>query len=576
MAYISKTDMKGNCNADTADAPGQPADTKFIAPGEDISTEIANRPHLQLAENCDILKVETDKLSNDKGVFVNEKFTLSSPSNTIDVDPTGGAGGDINFTGQILIGDTTDSSMSGAVYEMLWRVVDESLDEIILNNNIVRVIAASPGPTIGWYNSGIVTFTLNETLPAGTYRFVFVRDRALGSVQISDWLRDQHCHQGIWGEVKTRDAVLQAQIDSLLTMAKENAWRTAKLRAVNLYERVDILGAIASFQIKGYALKPASGDNNHIWVLVGDDTTAARYGRTVQTPRDIPWTGGTLGTNDRMNDVKYADSPSFDGFVAVGRISAASGAAVETSTNGSTWTAQTLTGTVAGDEAHTVVYDDVNDKWVVCGEITTTPAGWIKYAADPTGAWSTPTLPAGIESLVHMAYNGNGIIMACGKKTGTPDVPVVIRSTDGGVTWTEVLVAGTLDTEFQNIAYSAYHDRWAVSSGQDYHYYSDDPNGDSWTQGVRHYNTNTAMLFDETGLLVSYGGAGFIDVSTDLGATWQSLYWNREDGSSGPFFGGSDHPNSIAYIGGMWLLALDNVDHILISHVSEGWGNFYV
>jgi len=575
MAFISKSNMKGNCKADTADAPGQPADTKFIAPGEDISTEIANRPHLQLAENCDILKVETDKLAVDTAVFLNEEFTLGAPANTVVVDPTGGAGGDINFTGKVLIHDGTDSSYSP--YRM-WRITDQLHSEVIVNDVIVRVTNINPSAVgQGFYDAGLVTFTLNETLPAGSYRLVFARDRQRGSIDISDFVRHQHRHKNIWDEVKSRESALQAQIDSLVSVARENGWRTAKIRALNLDERVDVLGGVASFQIKGFALKPAGGDGLHDWVLVGDDGTTARYGNTSQSPRDIPWNTGSLGTNDRMQDVKYADSPSFDGFVAVGRIDASTGAAVETSTNGSTWTARTLTGTVAGDIATSVVYDDVNDKWVICGEIPGTPAGWVKFAADPTGAWSDPTtFPAGIESLVHMAYNGNGIIMACGRKTGTPDVPVVLRSTDGGDTWTEVLVAGTLDTEFKNIAYSAYHDRWAVSSGQDYHYYSDDSNGDSWTAGTRHYNTNSAMLFDETGLLVSFGGGGFIDVSTDLGATWESLFWNPADGSSAPFFPLAAHPNAIAYLGGYWLVPTQDEDHFLLSLASEGWGNYYV
>lgn len=574
MAYIDKATMKDACNADAGDAPGMNADCKFIAPGEDISTSVANRPHLQLAENCDVLKVETDKLSVDIAVFLNESFTLAAPANTIVVDPTGGAAGDINFTGKVLIDDGTDSSYNTYNH---WRVTDGNHSEVVVNDNIVQITNVNPSAVgQGFYDGGVVTFTLNETLPAGTYRLVFARDRQRGSVAISDDVRHQHRHENLWDEVKTREAALQAQITALESALQVTQRTTGLMRALNTVWHKDIIGGISGFEFNSFAYEPvhAQGDLSK-WVAVGDDGTTARHAYEDNNP--IPGSGGwNTGAFspvcDEMQDVVYADGINLDGFLAVGRVSGA-GAALF-SGPGSSWTDRSanLAKTGVGNRATAVLYDPVHSWWIVCGEDTSGPTGWIRRSQNPTSVWSDPTtFPSGIESLMHMAIATDGRILAVGRKTGVPDEAVVLKSSDGGDTWTEVF-STDVDTEFSFVAYSPYHDRWAVGVG-DEHWYTDDDTDTSWVQGGRHWTTNAAMAFDEFGTLIAIGGGGFYDISYDLGATWSGFWW-REAGAGTPYFP-TNAPNCMKLLGGVWLTGVQDSDDILISHFSGTFGEPY-
>ena len=169
MAYIDKTTMLNSCYADTGDAPGMDPGCKFIAPGEDISTEVANRPHLQLAENCDVLKatIERDIAAPE----IISGTTGLSDTNTITIDGS---------TTAVFVGDAGYSN-DQASRDKLCQLTDADGAEMIaadgteIKCSAIEVSAADVIGT-GFSSSASIVFTFSGDIRALTaYRLTIGR-----------------------------------------------------------------------------------------------------------------------------------------------------------------------------------------------------------------------------------------------------------------------------------------------------------------------------------------------------------------------------------------------------------------
>jgi len=187
--YVDRNTMKGNCQVDSTgtypneiadDAPGQPAGCKFIAPGEDITSAIANRTRYQLAHNCDIIKGPMDVL---KAIGEVGAFTVTGGgTGSVTVDPTDGGSSDVNFDGYLYLGDTSGWPTGQEGRNLLFGLMDENYDQVEVGGVPVVVSAVSQSIPGGFYNGGIVTLTLSDTIPDGNYRLAFARDTTIATL----------------------------------------------------------------------------------------------------------------------------------------------------------------------------------------------------------------------------------------------------------------------------------------------------------------------------------------------------------------------------------------------------------
>jgi len=191
--YIDRLTMKGSCDADISgtyptsdhanDAPGQPVGCKFLAPGEPATTARANRTRYQLAHNCDILKGPLDAM-----LAVGRVAALNSfgPASSITINPLATGGSDVEFStaGYLYVGNATDYSNNQESRDTLFQLLDEDYNEVLVGGAEVKVTDVSPAgaqPGNGFYNAGVVTLTLSDTIPSGNYRLVYARDTTLAT-----------------------------------------------------------------------------------------------------------------------------------------------------------------------------------------------------------------------------------------------------------------------------------------------------------------------------------------------------------------------------------------------------------
>jgi hypothetical protein len=179
--YVNAATLLDTCDADTGDTPGKSLDCKFLGQSEEATTDVANRPHLALAENMDNLKIPLDSQ-----VAITQVAPLTAFSGTtITIDPTGGAA-DISFssagylyTGNVSYSDTQENR------DTLYQLLDEDYNEVMVEGEEVKVASASPAgadPGNGFYNTGLVTLTLNKSVPSGNYRFSYSRESTLATL----------------------------------------------------------------------------------------------------------------------------------------------------------------------------------------------------------------------------------------------------------------------------------------------------------------------------------------------------------------------------------------------------------
>lgn len=281
--YVDRNTMKGSCqvsltgtypNSDEVeDTPGQPAGTKFLGPGEDISTRIANRTRYQLALNCDVLK---DRLDSMIAVAKVERLVGFS-GDTITIDPTNGGGHTIDFDGYLYVGNSTDYTYDQPSLDTLFQVLDDQFNEVLVDGEEVRVNVVAPvgaQPGNGFYDAGVVTLTLNHPLPSGNYRLAYARDGSLATLP--------------------DDALIRADIRGLHEAAAESAFKSAMVVAEDTtLGPADFIGASALESALQYA--NALGGGCVIFVRPGNYTFSGSFDLTADNVKVLGASANLIG-----------------------------------------------------------------------------------------------------------------------------------------------------------------------------------------------------------------------------------------------------------------------------------------
>ena len=325
------------------------------------------------------------------------------------------------------------------------------------------------------------------------------------------------------GSAKDHMLVLAGEVEKLRIASREASLQ----RSLNVVDGVvDVFGGITGAQIVASAAVPSSNYRNtsFFYLLGQNDSTGVGYIVRLQyLPNDVwatPVTGSITGSAwGETNDIHYGFNYTIDDdyLVAVGRITASGGAAVAYSAVPNTnLTGGTVTGhTGAGDSARAVIWDHINEYWVIGGTDGTN--GWIaRQASIPTGTWSAPTTFPGSTTVINgLGYDGNGTLMAT---TRIPTNGVILKSTDGGDTWSTVL-SNSGAFEFYGVHYNILLGMWFAMDAFGYVWRSDD-GGTSWVKGANHVDSSSLVLaVDDSGVLYSVYGS-FVGYSVDLGDTW--------------------------------------------------------
>lgn len=170
--YLDSATLQGTITPNMSAPPGEAADVAWIKNGENAEQTITNRPHKAIADNCDILKERLDD-----EIAITQTAALTTFSGTsLTIDPTNGGGSDINFSGTLYLGTGYTDNQENR--DTLFQFLDENYNEVMVDGNEVKVSAVAGGTVgSGFYNSGIVTLTLSETVVSGNYRLRY----AIGS-----------------------------------------------------------------------------------------------------------------------------------------------------------------------------------------------------------------------------------------------------------------------------------------------------------------------------------------------------------------------------------------------------------
>lgn len=145
--------------------------SRGFAPGEDALSKNFNRSAFALAENDEYLGdilVKQELAYNEVGALTT--FT----GNSIDIDPSGGAAGDINYTGSLYLGDSGWLTGQEAL-DTIFQLLDENYNEVLVDGVEVKVTSLTGGAVGGGFVSTLVTLNLNKTLPSGNYRVAYGR-----------------------------------------------------------------------------------------------------------------------------------------------------------------------------------------------------------------------------------------------------------------------------------------------------------------------------------------------------------------------------------------------------------------
>jgi hypothetical protein len=148
---------------------GPNSGTSMVAFGEDFTSEFANRGFRALSQTTDAFD---EWLNADHPLAFLHQVTLTVPSNTVTIPS-------LTYLGP---SGTTLNSTNLPKY---FRILDESLDEVVFDDNEVVVaqsctVATSPTPP---YTSGSETLTLNRTILAGTYYILCSRRRSIATAE---------------------------------------------------------------------------------------------------------------------------------------------------------------------------------------------------------------------------------------------------------------------------------------------------------------------------------------------------------------------------------------------------------
>lgn len=226
--YNDRAALRGTITSFTTSPDGAPA--AWIHNGENAEQSTSNRPADALAANCDLMR---DALGDEtapatfKGLTQVANLSTFSGS-TITIDPTGVGPADIVYAsaGYLYVGNSNYSGATPEHYKTLFQVLDSDNNEVMVDGN--EVIVSGIAPTSlgsGFYNSGIVTLSLNETLPSGNYRLAYAKETTLGDLP--------------------DDALIAADIRGLHEAVSESGFKSAYVLDANSTGPCDFSGATA-------------------------------------------------------------------------------------------------------------------------------------------------------------------------------------------------------------------------------------------------------------------------------------------------------------------------------------------
>lgn len=175
--YKNVATLQGTIVPDMTPPPGEAANVAWIKNGENAEQTKTNRPHQALAVNMDNLKIPLDA-----AIAVTQTAALAAFSgNSITIDPTGGAAGDINFTGTLFLGTGYANTQENR--DTLFQLLDENYNEVMVEGSEVKISSVGGGAVGGgFYSAGVVTLGLNETLVSANYRLRYAIGATLASL----------------------------------------------------------------------------------------------------------------------------------------------------------------------------------------------------------------------------------------------------------------------------------------------------------------------------------------------------------------------------------------------------------
>lgn len=163
MAFRSLATLISTLPYAAGDTPGYPG-ARFVALGEPATIEVVNRGYRALAENTDFLR---DAVNRDIGLPVVAALGPFS-GNSVDIDPSGGALGDINYTGTLYLGEVGWTGQERL--DQLFQILDEDYHEVVVDGVEAKVTGLTGNALGDEFVATLTTLNLNVTLPSGNYR----------------------------------------------------------------------------------------------------------------------------------------------------------------------------------------------------------------------------------------------------------------------------------------------------------------------------------------------------------------------------------------------------------------------
>jgi hypothetical protein len=363
------------------------------------------------------------------------------------------------------------------------------------------------------------------------------------------------------GDLSLTAGSIYDQLGELLSYVNGNYALPKHLRACN-YTRIEDVGASGSVihSIDYGNLNDASYTDR--FVAVGEDGTdeVVRYSNNEY----YGWATATTSTLAvEFFDVKFAESL----FVAVGWRTTQ--AHIETSPDGSTWTSRTPTGmTATNDRLRTVSYDP-NSGYFVAGGDRNGSNGNILRSADGI-TWAAATTLPGCNYIYDIDSDGSSTLIAA--TLNSSGNRALLRSTDGGDTWTTVETGGAATDGYLSVTYDSVSTRW-FAAGDGVIARSDPGDPTTWTEMSivstdRIINCTDAVTADGIGTVVFGGGSGNMAITLDGGANFYLLAVGDNQSKCT-----MDGPDCIKFLAGRFFITTLGTDifasRIALGHHSE-------
>ena len=582
MAFTSKYTLMGSTSPlplDTGDTPGTDPGAKFMNNGENADAERFNRALAAVADNTDDLntRVTRDIATPEVGVLA--PFT----GNSIDIDPSGLAAGNVNYTGTLYLGESGWTGQERL--DQLFQLLDEDYNEVLVAGSEVKITGISGGNALGdGFVATLTTLNLSATVPSANYRIGYYAGTTVGELPAyalthaglrgleelpgEDRPADRVTYAGgpAWHDGTTNPATdVEAQLDKVVAdlvsddgsdrigaVAHSSAIEPVPAGSVEdqiaaLVARIDemekrdmvVRGTNFSRITLGLAASPnfsriavgrrgttvGSNDSEKVYVIVGGRATAGPGYIGTATHLEGPWTSRTPGGSPiDIYSAAWGMGIAVNGsWQVVGSNGAGSGAYWGYSTEGDSASWSEVGGYPSGWNSGNYVLHDIVYEPVTDTFVAVGHDGGGNAIVGRNGYTiiSTPTSPPAVPVLTRIATDGAGNLMACGSDGLGNDG--LTRSTDGGVNWTDI----STSLPFIDIAWEPRAQRWIALSDTgptNRFYVSDDATGTTgWTQ-VTSFDEASSLAVDGRGLVLVTGVNGSLQGqirwTTDLGATW--------------------------------------------------------